>query len=58
MRARNTAEYATLLAVLFQRDLIPNVLAVQASYTAIPTPGARPGIPWANAFTVRTTIVY
>ncbi len=42
----------------YQLDLIPGILAVQAAYTAIPSPGARPGIPWANAFTVRTTVVW
>ncbi len=42
----------------YQLTLIPNVLALQATYTAIPTPGARRGIPWANAFTVRTTIIF
>ena len=42
----------------YQLTLVPSLLALQATYTAIPTPGARPGIPWANAFTIRTTIIF
>jgi porin len=34
------------------------ILAVEAGYTAIPNPGARPGVPWANAFILRSTYVF
>lgn len=38
--------------------LVPWRLALDAAYSAIPTPGVRPGVPWANAFTVRLIVLF
>lgn len=46
-----------MLQVFYQLNLIPPYLGLQAAYTAIPTPGYRPGIPWANIFTLRMFVV-
>lgn len=46
-----------MLQVFYQLNLIPPYMGLQAAYTAIPTPGFRPGIPWANIFTLRMFIV-
>lgn len=48
----------TMLQTFYQLNLFPQVpVALQAAYTAIPTPGARPGIPWANIFTLRLVVI-
>jgi porin len=46
-----------MLQVFYQLNLIPPIMGLQAAYTAIPTPGYRPGIPWANVFTLRLFVV-
>jgi porin len=46
-----------MLQAFYQMNLIPSYVALQAAYTAIPTPGYRPGIPWANIFTLRVVVV-
>lgn len=46
-----------MLQVFYQLNLIPPYMGLQAAYTAIPTPGQRPGIPWANIFTLRMFVV-
>ncbi len=48
----------TMLQADYQLVLIPYKLVLQAAYTAIPTPGARPGIPWANALTLRLATIF
>jgi hypothetical protein len=46
-----------MLQVFYQLNLIPPIMGLQAAYTAIPSPGYRPGIPWANIFTLRLFVV-
>lgn len=46
-----------MFQTFYQLNLIPPYMGLQAAYTAIPTPGYRPGIPWANVFTLRMFIV-
>jgi porin len=46
-----------MLQAFYQMNLIPSYVALQAAYTAIPTPGYRPGIPWANIFTLRMVLI-
>ncbi len=46
-----------MLQVFYQLNLIPPYMGLQAAYTAVPTPGYRPGIPWANIFTLRLFVV-
>ncbi|HOI15764.1 MAG TPA: carbohydrate porin [Geobacteraceae bacterium] len=46
-----------MLQAYYQMNLIPSYVALQAAYTAIPTPGYRAGIPWANIFTLRMVLV-
>jgi porin len=48
----------TMLQADYQVVLIPYKLVVQGAYTAIPTPGQRPGIPWANVLTLRVAAVF
>jgi porin len=48
----------TMLQADYQLVLIPYKLVLQAAYTAIPTPGARPGIPWANVLTLRLATIF
>ena len=40
----------------YELNLIPNKLVLPGAYTAIPMPGYRPGIPWANIFTLRLVV--
>ena len=47
-----------MLQAFYQLNLIPPYMGLQAAYTAIPTPGYRPGIPWANVFTLRMFFVF
>jgi porin len=42
----------------YQAVLIPWFLTLQAGYSSIPEPGARPDIPWANALTVRFIVLF
>lgn len=46
-----------MLQAFYQLNLIPPFMALQAAYTAIPTPGYRPDILWANIFTLRLVII-
>lgn len=46
-----------MFQVFYQLNLIPPYMGLQAAYTALPTPGYRPGIPWANIFTLRLFVV-
>lgn len=46
-----------MLQAYYQLILVPSRLALQGAYTAIPTPGYRPGIPWANTFTLRVVAI-
>jgi porin len=47
-----------MFQVAYRMNLLPGKLVLDAGYTAIPNPGERPGIPWANVFTIRTSIVF
>jgi porin len=48
----------TMLQADYQLVLILRKLVLQAAYTAIPTPGQRPGIPWANVLTLRLVAIF
>lgn len=43
---------------VYHLTLITGIQALDFGYTVIPNPGARPGIPWVNAFSLRTSVVY
>ncbi len=47
-----------MVQVAYRLNLVPGKIVLDAGYTAIPNPGYRPGIPWANVFTVRTFLVF
>jgi porin len=47
-----------MFQVAYRLNLVPGKIVLDAGYTAIPNPGYRPGIPWANVFTVRTFLVF
>jgi hypothetical protein len=42
----------------YQAILIPWFLTLQAGYSSIPEPGARPDVPWAHALTVRFVMLF
>jgi len=51
----NSTERMYQLAYRF--NFVPGI-AFDAGYTAIPNPGARPNIPWANVFSLRMYLVF
>ena len=42
----------------YTATLIPWRIALEGAYTSIPSPGARPDIPWAHAFTGRVIVFF
>jgi carbohydrate-selective porin OprB len=44
--------------ITYRFVLIPGKIVFDAGYTAIPNPGYRPNIPWANAVTLRSFVVF
>jgi porin len=47
-----------MLQADYQLVLILRRLVLQAAYTAIPTPGERPGIPWANVLSLHLVMIF
>jgi porin len=47
-----------MLQAAYQMPLIERTLILQAAYTAIPTPGQRPTIPWANVLSLQLAVIF